>query len=266
MSSSVSRIPARRNADAPASGARPYSYRSGDELAHLRLRLALLNGFELRSGDDPVSLPMAAQRVIAFLALQARPVSRPFVVGHLWIDASDERGTAALRTTLWRLGPTRCAIVSGTGQTLGLAPCVAVDLDDALARARSVIDHPQDYGDDDRELLCAAGELLPDWYDDWVLVERERFRQLRLHALEALCGALAAEGRFAQATDAGLAAVAGEPLRESAHRALIAAYLAEGNAGEALRQYVSFRRLLVEQLGLAPSSLMESLIDRVRRS
>ena len=39
------------------------------------------------------------------------------------------------------------------------------------------------------------GELLPDWYDDWVLLERERFRQLRLHALDALCDDLTRAGR-----------------------------------------------------------------------
>ena len=64
----------------------------------------------------------------------------------------------------------------------------------------------------------------------------------------------------------GLAAVAGEPLRESAHRALITAYLAEGNRSEALRQYRFFRHLLADELGLEPSPLMESLVDPVRIS
>src|SRR6266571_3495035 len=52
-------------------------------------------------------------------------------------------------------------------------------------------------------------DLLPYWYEDWVLVERERFRQLRLHALEALCEQLTALGRFDHAVEAGIAAVAG---------------------------------------------------------
>ena len=49
-----------------------------------------------------------------------------------------------------------------------------------------------------------------------------------------------------------MAAVEGEPLRESAHRALISAYLAEGNPGEALRQYRFFARCLHDQLDLEP--------------
>ena len=60
--------------------------------------------------------------------------------------------------------------------------------------------------------------------------------------------------------DAGLAAISGEPLRESAHRVLIEAHLAEGNASEALRQYETYRRLLDEELGLAPSPRMRALV------
>ena len=78
--------------------------------------------------------------------------------------------------------------------------------------------------------------------------------------LEALCTGLAAAGRFAEAADAGLAAVQGEVLRESAHRALITAYLAEGNCVEAIRQYRFFRELLRTQLGLEPSPLMSELV------
>ena len=83
-----------------------------------------------------------------------------------------------------------------------------------------------------------SADLLPDWYDDdWVLVEREQYHQLRLHALEAMCARLTSIGRFGQAVQAGLAAVQGEPLRESAHYILIKAHLAAGNRWEATRQY-----------------------------
>jgi DNA-binding SARP family transcriptional activator len=117
--------------------------------------------------------------------------------------------------------------------------------------------------DADHRPLLVAGDLLPDWYDDWVVYERERLRQLRLHALELRCGELSRQGRYAEATDAGLAAVAGDPLRETAQRALIAAYLAEGNPSDALRQYDLYRRTLAETLGLTPSPCMHALVASV---
>ena len=109
-------------------------------------------------------------------------------------------------------------------------------------------------------MSSSSGELLPDWYDDWVVIERERFRQLRVHALERLCERLTSERRFTEAVETGLAAVEGEPLRESAHRVLIHAHLAEGNAAEALRQYGVFRGLLRDRLGLEPSGQMDALV------
>jgi DNA-binding SARP family transcriptional activator len=107
-----------------------------------------------------------------------------------------------------------------------------------------------------------SGELLPDWYEDWVLMERERFRQLRLHALESLCHQFSAAGMPWLAVEAGLGAVAAEPLRESAHRALIQAHLAIGNRSEAMRQFNVYRHLIREELGLEPTALMAELLSR----
>jgi len=67
-----------------------------------------------------------------------------------------------------------------------------------------------------------------------VLLERERYHELRLRALKALCDRELRAGRLPQAVAAGLEAVRAEPLRDSARRALIRAHLAEGNNAEAL--------------------------------
>ncbi|HSL67563.1 MAG TPA: bacterial transcriptional activator domain-containing protein, partial [Actinomycetota bacterium] len=85
-------------------------------------------------------------------------------------------------------------------------------------------------------------------------------RQLRLHALERLCEQLAAAGRFGVAVEAGLQAIAGDPLRESAHRALIKAHLAEGNVADATRQFRIYRRLARDELGVEPSSQAKDLV------
>jgi len=230
------------------------------------LSLALLGGFELRVDGHPLRAPLSAQRVVAFLALNPGRCSRIFVAGQLWTLTSEERAAGALRTALWRLGQPAGALVCCEGQRLSLNPDVEVDIRDASSIARRLL------GDADVAVtqtafaaLRDAGELLPDWYDDWVLVDRERFRQLRLHVLERLCLRFSDEGRYANATEAGLAAVASEPLRESAHRALIEAHLAAGNPCEALRQYEICRRLLRRDLDLAPSAVLEGLIGPLRR-
>ena len=153
-------------------------------------------------------------------------------------------------------------MVEASTTHLRLARDLAVDVHELTALAEG-LDSPA--GHHDLEPSALARDLLPDWYEDWVALERERFRQLRLHALEALCARLTAAGRFGAAVQAGLAAVAGEPLRESAHRILIRAHLAEGNPGEAVRQYHLYRRLLAGELALEPSPAIRGLVQPLLR-
>lgn len=235
--------------------------RSAPTASRDRASLSLLNAFELRCDGLPVSLPLSAQRLTAFVALHQHPLQRLYVAGTLWIHASDDRAGASLRSSLWRLNRSGHPVVEATSTHLRLAPDVDVDLRRALAVARRVIDRSADAADLEVAEATLHGELLPDWYDDWLLFERERFRQLSLHALEALAERLIHDGELGRALEAALSAVRTEPLRESAHRVLVRVHLAEGNRNEALRQYELCRRLLRERLGVEPSSQLDELLE-----
>ncbi|HEX5800140.1 MAG TPA: BTAD domain-containing putative transcriptional regulator [Gaiellaceae bacterium] len=226
----------------------------------VRTSLSLLDAFELRCDGELVGLPVSAQRLLAFLALHERPLLRPYVAGTLWIDASDERAGASLRSSLWRLNRSGHRLVDATSTRLGLAPGIDVDVRSSLALARRLLDGTAPAAELDSAEASLNGEVLPDWYDDWLVFERERFRQLSLHALEVLSDRLLAAGRLGGALGAALAAVRGEPLRESSHRALIRVHLAEGNRAEALRQRELCRRLLRERLGAEPSPQLDELL------
>jgi DNA-binding SARP family transcriptional activator len=108
--------------------------------------------------------------------------------------------------------------------------------------------------------LRPGGDLLPGWYDDWVLLERERIRQLQLHVLELATHELLRSGRYAAALDLALTALQMEQTRESAHRLVIRVHLAEGNAGEAWRQYERCRDVLARELGVAPSEQLRAML------
>lgn len=226
-----------------------------------RVCLRLLDSFDLSFGTRSVPVPLPAQRVLAFLALQEYPLLRGYVAGTLWLDASEEHAAGSLRSALWRIRRLDVRLVEASGHRLRLAPTVGVDVRDTVAWARRVLDASVELEAEDVAEIWRRGELLPDWYDDWVAFERERLRALRAHSLEHLCLRLAAAGRFGEATEAGLAAVREEPLRESAHRALIAVHVAEGNPASALQRYRGFASLLQRELGLRPSARMDELID-----
>jgi DNA-binding SARP family transcriptional activator len=228
-------------------------------------RLSLLGGFELRCAGHDVAVSRSGQRLLALLAPQARPLERLWVAGTLWLDATEERAGASLRSALWRLPqPEGAAVVEATTTHLRLARDLAVDVHELAAHAED-LDTPAVADGRGLDPSALSRDLLPDWYEDWVVLERERFRQLRLHALEALCRRLTEAGRFGAAVQVGLAAVAGEPLRESAHRTLIHAHLAEGNPGEAVRQYHLYRRLLAGELAIEPSAAIRDLVQPLLR-
>jgi DNA-binding SARP family transcriptional activator len=242
------------------------------------LRLTLLSGFELGLDGRQVSLAPSGQRLVAFLALQDRWIPRSLCAGTLWPDSPEVHAAANLRSVLWRLNLARHPLVHTSRSDLRLASAVWVDVHEMTGDAerlfRSAGAGPGTDGDVgvgpslDVDPRAFGADLLPDWTDDWVMVERERLRQLRLHALEVLCDRLTSAGRYGEAVQAGLAAVKAEPLRESAQRSLIRAHLAEGNLGEAVRQYRAFRQLLLEELGVTPSAELEGLvpIDRLAAS
>jgi DNA-binding SARP family transcriptional activator len=222
--------------------------------------VSLLNAFELRLDGRRVEVPLSAQRLLAFVALHEGPLLRLYVASTLWIDASEERAGASLRSSLWRLNRRGHKVVETTGTHLRLAPDVEVDLRRMLELAHRLLDRTATAADLATAEAALGAELLPDWYDERLRFERERYRQVRLHALEALAEELVAAGRLGRALEAALAAVRSEPLRESAHRTLIRVHLAEDNRGEALRQFEICRGLLREGLGVEPSRQLAELL------
>jgi DNA-binding SARP family transcriptional activator len=223
--------------------------------------LDLLGGFDLRVDGRTTPLPMPARRVLVFVALRRRALARSYVAQSLWANATESHADGNLRSALWRLGRAGRSLLDVRGGQLALYPGVEVDLHRSAALARSLLSkdstvEPQEL---DEHGLC--DDLLPDWYDEWLLPERESYRQLRLHALEELCIRFVSLRSFGRAVQAGLAAVSAEPLRESANAVLIKAYLAEGNTGEALRQYERYRDLLKQELDLAPTAAMGALLE-----
>ncbi|MGW0912650.1 AfsR/SARP family transcriptional regulator [Streptomyces sp. NPDC002784] len=215
--------------------------------------LRLLGRFRLELGTEPVELCRNGQRLLAFLGLRGQ-ACRTVLAGTLWPEVTEGHARGSLRTTLWKLPRCEPPLIGCRGDALLLTPALRVDVH-ALARtALDVVEGPGPPPDVRPPLDLLTGEdLLPGWDEDWVLLERERLRQLRLHALDALAEALVRQGRPALAMEAAWASVRAEPLRESAHRAVVAAHLAEGNIGEAVRHYQGFRRLLAEELGVEPS-------------
>jgi DNA-binding SARP family transcriptional activator len=210
-----------------------------------------------------LTVPEGSKRLLVFVALHGRRVDRRCAAGALWPNGDDERAAGNLRSALWRLRAAGIDLLHADKGVLHLRADIEIDINSLFEWAHRIIEdvaqpsdlrvHPMSLG---------SADLLPGWYDDWVIAERERLRQRLLHGLEALSRRLVLIGRWNDAVEAAMAAVNMEPLRESAQRVLAEAHIAEGNLVEALRCFSAYRGLLREELGVEPG---EDLIALVRR-
>lgn len=224
-----------------------------------KIELRLLGGFGLTVAGAAIDITPSAQRLLAFVALTPRGAERCYTAFQLWPEHDERRAKANLRSALWRLGKASPDLIVATKSRLRLADPVWVDVRHGIA-----------------DLSVAAGDsiaactlpfqeldsdLLPDWYDDWLTVERERLRQFRLGSLEEGATAALDRGRPAQAIQLALAALSIDPLRESAHRLVASAHIQNGNLADARHQYQLFAAIASAQIGCRPSEAFTALVD-----
>ena len=222
--------------------------------------LEMLGGFRLSGDRDEVVLPTGVQRLVALVALRGR-VSRSRLAGTLWPDATEDRAMASLRTSLWRVNRVAGRVIACTGGTVGLGVDVDVDVSRVVRDARAALRAGSSTSVGDIvETMTDIGELLPDWEDEWLIADRERLRQMRLHVLEVAAERLAQSGQHGLALEAAMAALRIDMLRESAHRIVIRIHMGEGNVAEARRAYDRCHQLLVQDLGLEPTAATTKIL------
>src|SRR3954464_12855023 len=132
-----------------------------------------LGGLSLRCPGRRLAVPPGSRRLLACLALHPDGVDRRVAAGVLWPDVEDGRAAGNLRSALWRLQQVGCPLVTAEQSWLGLADDVGVALTRLEAWATRVLGSshpPEDLGVDPGPI--ADLELLPGWYDDWVLAVR----------------------------------------------------------------------------------------------
>jgi DNA-binding SARP family transcriptional activator len=225
--------------------------------------LHLFGGPYVTIAGARLEVPEGSKRLLVFVTLHRRPVERRLAAGVLWPSCDDIRAAGNLRSALWRLRVAGIRILSATKTSLSLRDGTIIDIDPVLEWAQRLVNgkaRPTDL-----DLLpwgADAFDILPGWYDDWALMERERVRQRTLRAVEALSRELARIGRIGAAIEAAIMAVGADPLRESAQRALIEAHIADGNLIEASRRLDAYQDLLQRELGVDADRELRALIRR----
>lgn len=218
-----------------------------------RITLILLGGFSVVDTRSAARLPPRARRLVAYLAIQQRPHARETLAESLWPGRTPRVSRLNLRQAVHAERHSGHDLIHATREEAWLAPAVMVDYHLVTARVRNLLADIAD-GATDLDPSNLVDDLLPTWDEEWLVAERERFRELRLHGLERLTVLWLRRGCVGRAIDAALMATTVDPLRESSHALLIRAYLAEANRTRALDVYNSYRRRIRRELGVEPSA------------
>ncbi len=226
--------------------------------------LCLLGDLRIEWDEQMARVPEGSKRLLVLLALHpGRWLERRWAAGVLWPNGNDDRAVGNLRSAIWRLRGSGLYLIDADKICIRLSDHVAVDVTAVDAWAGRIIDGSA--GDVDRRIhpgSVDAVDLLPGWYDDWVIMPRERLRHRVLHALETLSRALSCQDCHNEAVDAAILAVQVEPFRDSAQRALISAHLREGNWIEARRSCQLYIDLLRLELGIDPPADLADFMSR----
>jgi DNA-binding SARP family transcriptional activator len=154
-------------------------------------------------------------------------------------------------------------LVNG-GPVLSLAANLSLDLQECLEQVRKC----EQSGSSAAEDVCLSrlrrAELLPGWYEDWVILEQNRLRNFRLRVLVGHARRWLEQGDSENAVEAARSAVELEPLQEASVGLLMRAELKLGNRAGALHTFEDFKERLASELGVGPSADLAQLAAGIR--
>jgi len=200
-------------------------------------------------------------RLLAYLALNWEQLHRRELLQTLfWPDKSSRPAANNLRQALWHL---RQALPPETlrlqGDTLQWNPAKPPWVD-ALAFEAAL-----DADDLDAALELYAGPLLPDAYDEWALLERERLHLRYLTGLETRAHQLYKSRHWEDALTDAENLLAADPLNEVAARLVMACHWALGRREPARRCHDAYRQRVQRELGADPLPETTALYQRILR-
>jgi DNA-binding SARP family transcriptional activator/predicted ATPase len=244
------------------------------------LRIHLFGGFLLERGEW--SLPPIASRagrsLFAYLVMHRdRPLQRDYVAGTFWPELPDGRARRRLSHTIWQIQDVvntgSVSHLDVTSDTLAFDKSIPFWLDveefnrnivDSGARDRA-----RSEGLDAARLRSSVdlyrGDFMAGYFDEWVLVEQDHFRQRYLTALRRLVDAMKAEGAYEEALSFARRLTHHDPLSEEAHQEVMRLSFLLGRTNDAIEQFERCRSVLEEELGAEPSAPTVAIYEKILR-
>ena len=235
-------------------------------IAGERVQVFLFGSFELKVNGQSIHLPTRKMEALcAYLVLHRNAQNREKLAALFWGDSADELARRSLRTALSALRKeVGESFVTTDRETIQLNPefSMWVDVHETEQQAREILSGNHAVIDAD----LYRGDLLQDFYDEWVLEEREHYRKLLIKALHLSAQVLKASGEYPRAISMAQKIISIDPADEQAYQHLMFCQHVLGNRAEALKVYEECSRRLKEHVGVAPSEDTIALYEQIKNS
>ncbi len=247
------------------------------------LRISLFGKFCLQQRGHVVGEldSCKVQELLCYLLLyRDRPHARELLANLLWSDQTTSRSKQYLRKAIWQLQSTFDCPDPATEEPLFLVDPQWVEVnikaglwldigvfENACVLTQGIVGgqlDPAQADDLSSAVKLYQGDLLEGWYQDWCLIERERFQLLFLSALDKLMGYHEVQSEYELAMEYGLQILRYDRAREHTHRSLMRLHALAGDRTGAIRQYERCVAALAEELGVPPAEQTQALCEQIR--
>lgn len=232
------------------------------------LQIQLLRDFQISYQGKPLSgfESPRLRSLLAYLLLHRdAPQSRKHLAFLLWQDSPEAQAHGSLRSLFLRLRkvlPEAGRFIAADTHTLQWradAP-FTLDVDDfekvaAQTASRAALE---------KAVNLYRGELLPACYDEWLLPERERLRELYVDSLARLVGLSEEAQEYQTAIGYTRRLLHADPVGEEAYRKLMQLYARTGDRANVVRVYQTCVAVMKRELDAEPGLSTRQLFEQLR--
>jgi predicted ATPase/DNA-binding SARP family transcriptional activator len=234
------------------------------------LEAYLLGSPEFRQDGEILPVPITRKPLLLLTYLllhQHNGHSREKLATLFWGDVSDQQARHSLRTALASLRKELGAKLFITDrETVQINPDTSIWVDALQFEQDAKSGFEGEIQGLHNAVALYRDDLLADFYDDWILRERDYFRNLYVDLLLRLTQLMRSHSEYGRAIEYAERVLESDPANESAHQHLIFCRLANGDRGAALRQYEECQRVLQEELAVEPSPETTALYQWLKKA
>lgn len=241
------------------------------------LEIRLFGGLEISQAGTPLNTFMSnkAPALLAYLAMHPHAHQREGLAALLWGELADADAKNNLRQVLTNLRKVVEPYLTVTRETIGFNPHVAYFLDVEAFERQLATARDQSPAQQMSTLQVATALYRGDFmagffvrdapeFEEWLLAQKARLREIALHALHTLSGLQMSHGHYDLAIASAGQALAIDPWREEVHRQLMLALARTGQRSAVAAQYRRCQHILQQELGVEPSAETQNLFSRLR--